>query len=97
METQQVDGSWYVSSRAVRFQQHFESGFPYGKDQFLSSAATSWAAMALMLSTPHARKPLLMPTVFYTDLPVPWHRLLIVASSEKARPAITPYKSARVE
>jgi Squalene-hopene cyclase C-terminal domain/Ankyrin repeats (3 copies)/Ankyrin repeat len=51
MQTQQADGSWHVASRAVRFQQHFETGFPYGKDQFLSAAATSWAAMALMLGT----------------------------------------------
>jgi N-acyl-D-amino-acid deacylase len=51
MRTQQPDGSWHVASRAVRFQQHFEAGFPYGKDQFLSATATSWAAMALMLST----------------------------------------------
>ena len=51
MQTQQPDGSWHVASRAVRFQQHFETGFPYGKDQFLSATATSWAAMALMLST----------------------------------------------
>jgi len=51
MQTQQADGSWHVASRAVRFQQHFETGFPYGKDQFISAAATSWAAMALMLST----------------------------------------------
>jgi len=50
LQTQQADGSWHVASRAVRFQQHFETGFPYGKDQFLSAAATSWAAMALMLS-----------------------------------------------
>jgi ankyrin repeat protein len=51
MQTQLPDGSWHVASRAVRFQQHFEAGFPYGKDQFISAAATSWAAMALMLST----------------------------------------------
>ena len=55
MQTQQPDGSWHVASRAVRFQQHFETGFPYGKDQFISSTATSWAAMALMLST-HVRE-----------------------------------------
>ena len=51
IQTQQPDGSWHVASRAVRFQQHFETGFPYGKDQFISATATSWAAMALMLST----------------------------------------------
>ena len=32
IQTQQPDGSWHVASRAVRFQQHFETGFPYGKD-----------------------------------------------------------------
>jgi hypothetical protein len=50
MQTQRPDGSWHVASRAVRFQQHFDAGFPYGKDQFISAAATSWATMALMLS-----------------------------------------------
>jgi hypothetical protein len=45
--TQLVDGSWYVPSRAIPIQPYFESGFPHGRDQFISAAATNWAAMAL--------------------------------------------------
>ena len=47
LRTQQEDGSWYVKSRAMTFQPYFESGFPHGRDQFISAAATSWAAIAL--------------------------------------------------
>lgn len=45
--TQLDDGSWFVRSRAFGFQPYFDAGFPHGKDQFISAAATSWAAIAL--------------------------------------------------
>jgi ankyrin repeat protein len=48
--TQNADGSWRVASRATKFQQYFESGFPYGHDQWISTMATGWAANALALS-----------------------------------------------
>jgi ankyrin repeat protein len=48
--TQSPDGSWHVSSRATKFQQYFESGFPYAHDQWISTMATGWAANALALS-----------------------------------------------
>ena len=48
--TQSPDGSWRVASRATKFQQYFESGFPYGHDQWISTMATGWAANALALS-----------------------------------------------
>ena len=48
IDTQLEDGSWLVSSRALPFQPYFESGFPHGEDQWISAAATNWAAMALM-------------------------------------------------
>jgi len=47
LSTQHGDGSWYVRSRATKFQPYFESGFPYGPDQWISSMATGWAALAL--------------------------------------------------
>jgi len=47
LRTQRSDGSWYVASRAPKFQPYFQSGFPYDHDQWISSAATAWAAMAL--------------------------------------------------
>ena len=34
-------------SRAPEFQPYFESGFPYGHDQWISASATAWATMAL--------------------------------------------------
>lgn len=47
LSTQLEDGSWYVRSRSVPFQPHFESGFPHGPDQWISMAATNWAVTAL--------------------------------------------------
>jgi len=52
LETQAKDGSWHVSSRAPRIQPYFESGFPYGKDQWISQWATGWSAVALTLALP---------------------------------------------
>jgi ankyrin repeat protein len=49
MRTQAEDGSWFVKSRAMKIQPYFESGFPYGHDQWISAAATAWATMALSL------------------------------------------------
>jgi ankyrin repeat protein len=47
LRTQAADGSWLVKTRAIWLQPYFESGFPYGRDQFISTAGTSWASMAL--------------------------------------------------
>ncbi len=55
LRTQREDGSWQVSSRSKPFQLYFESGFPHGKDQFISLAATSWATTALALCLPAKR------------------------------------------
>jgi ankyrin repeat protein len=48
LKTQCGDGSWFVRTRALPLQPHFESGFPYGRDQFISAAATNWATQALI-------------------------------------------------
>jgi squalene cyclase len=50
LRTQSDDGSWHVASRATKFQQYFESGFPYEHDQWISTMGTGWAAAALALS-----------------------------------------------
>ena len=47
LRSQAADGSWLVKTRAIWVQPYFESGFPYGRDQFISTAGTAWAAMAL--------------------------------------------------
>ena len=50
LATQAGDGSWHVLSRAAKIQPYFESGFPYGHDQWISSIGTAWAANALALA-----------------------------------------------
>jgi hypothetical protein len=50
LATQASDGSWHVTSRATKFQIYFESGFPYGHDQWISTMGTGWAASALALA-----------------------------------------------
>lgn len=49
-KAQLPDGSWHVVTRAEPFQTYYESGFPHGKDQFLSMAASGWATLALLLA-----------------------------------------------
>ncbi len=52
LRTQKNDGTWYVPSRSRPFQPYFESGFPYGTDQFIAVAASGWATAALALAVP---------------------------------------------
>jgi hypothetical protein len=56
LRTQKPDGSWHVASRAKPIQEYFESGFPHGKDQFISAFATAWATEALLLSLAQERR-----------------------------------------
>lgn len=50
VRTQLPDGTWHVKSRSKPFQPYYETGFPHGKDQFISVAASGWAATALALA-----------------------------------------------
>jgi squalene cyclase len=52
LRTQKPDGTWFVASRSHPFQPYFESGFPYGKDQFIAVAGSGWAAAAMALALP---------------------------------------------
>lgn len=52
VSTQAADGSWHVASRTPKFQPYFESGFPYGHDQWISQMATGWASAALSAAVP---------------------------------------------
>ncbi len=45
--TQKADGTWLVKTRAFAVQPLKDSGFPHGRDQWISASATSWAVMAL--------------------------------------------------
>jgi ankyrin repeat protein len=52
LRTQLADGSWFVASRSFPIVEYSRSGFPHGRSQFISAAATCWATMALTLTTP---------------------------------------------
>jgi hypothetical protein len=56
LQNQKPDGSWHVESRAKPLQEYFESGFPHGKDQFISAFATGWATEALLMSLAEERR-----------------------------------------
>ena len=47
LTTQAPDGSWHLASRSICLQPYFESGLPYGPDQWISAAGTTWSVMAL--------------------------------------------------
>jgi ankyrin repeat protein len=48
--TQRPDGSWFVPTRSFPLIAYVSSGFPHGRAQFISTAATCWATMALALT-----------------------------------------------
>jgi ankyrin repeat protein len=52
LRSQQADGSWHVKSRAPKFQPYFQSGFPHDHNQWISTAATSWATIGLSHAAP---------------------------------------------
>lgn len=49
LNTQLADGTWHVKRRAFPFQPTMESGFPHGRDSWISAAGSSWAVLALSL------------------------------------------------
>ncbi len=50
LRTQEADGTWYVSKRAIPGNNYFDAEFPYGESQYVSHAAACWATMALVLA-----------------------------------------------
>ncbi|MGV3722210.1 MAG: ankyrin repeat domain-containing protein [Actinomycetota bacterium] len=50
LRTQDDDGAWYVSKRAIPGNNYFDAEFPYGQSQYASHAAACWATMALILA-----------------------------------------------
>lgn len=54
LSTQLADGSWFVASRAIPLQPYFDAGFPHGRNQFISAAATNYATQALIYASSDA-------------------------------------------
>lgn len=53
--SQRNDGTWLVKSRSNPFQPYYESGFPHGKNQFISATASGWATTALAAAVPNKK------------------------------------------
>lgn len=53
--SQYQDGTWLVRTHSFPVQRYFESGFPYGRHQWISSAGTSWASLAIAQTLPDKR------------------------------------------
>jgi hypothetical protein len=47
VRTQATDGTWHVRTRAIPIQPYFESGYPYGPDQWISAAGAAYATLAI--------------------------------------------------
>jgi ankyrin repeat protein len=52
--SQYQDGSWLVKTHSFPVQRYFESGFPFGRHQWISAAGTSWASLAIAETLPDA-------------------------------------------
>jgi N-acyl-D-amino-acid deacylase len=52
LATQYQDGAWLVRTHSFPVQRYFESGFPFGRHQWISAAGTSWAALAIAQTLP---------------------------------------------
>jgi len=50
--TQYQDGTWLVKTHSFPVQRYFESGFPFGRHQWISAAGTSWASLAIAQTLP---------------------------------------------
>ncbi len=71
VNSQLPDGSWHVTSRSKPFQKYFESGFPHGADQFISTTATAWATLVLLFALPEQESPAILPLEGETPLELP--------------------------
>lgn len=88
IRTQAADGSWHVKSRihtpAPVSPPYFESGFPYGHDQYVSIAATSWAVMAFAEGLEPARNPAKpMPVPEAVPAAQPWMETALFGTAEE--------------
>jgi len=56
LRNQNADGSWLVKSRAYPVQRYFETGFPFDEHQWISSAGSSWASLAIAHTLPNSNR-----------------------------------------
>ena len=90
LTTQQPDGSWHIVSRlhppAPVSPPYFESGYPYGHDQFISAMGTAWSLMALATSLGPVEKHqrVSLPEAAPTDIPA-WAETVLFGTPAEVR------------
>jgi ankyrin repeat protein len=90
LNTQQPDGSWHVMSRlhppASVSPPYFESGYPYGHDQFISAMGTAWSLMALAtsLGPVEQHKPVSLSEAEPAAMP-PWAETVLFGTTADVR------------
>jgi hypothetical protein len=89
LRKQAQDGSWHVKSRIQTpvpvSPPYFESGFPYGHDQWLSCAATSWAVMALAEALPAKTGAKPLPLAGVAPTVGPWIETAMFGTADEVR------------
>jgi len=84
LSSQARDGSWRVHSRMLSPAEvsppYFSTGFPYGKDEFLSYAGSCWAVLALVSVLPAAPTPSI-PAQAVADSAPPWIRTALFGTT----------------
>jgi ankyrin repeat protein len=89
--SQAKDGTWHVHSRMLSpadiSPPYFTTGFPYGKDEYLSFAGSCWAVMALLSALPEAalQKPESPGTLASNDSTAPWIRAALFGTVAELR------------
>jgi ankyrin repeat protein len=56
LHNQYADGSWLVKTRSYPVQPYFESGYPFGRNQWISAAGASWASLAIAYTLPDLKR-----------------------------------------
>src|SRR4029453_5094938 len=89
ISTQAKDGTWRVETRMLSpapvSPKYFTTGFPYGKDEFISYAGSSWAVMALLSAIPKttaASKPPRIANAVPLEAPS-WSRTALFGSAQE--------------
>jgi len=80
--SQARDGTWRVRTRMLSPAEvsppYFSTGFPYGKDEYLSYAGTCWAVMALLSELPETSS---LKAPVRTDETAPWVRTALFGTT----------------
>ena len=84
VSTQARDGTWHVRTRMISpaevSPEYFSTGFPYGKDEFLSYAGSCWAVMALLSALPE--KPAVDPgNEAASSTAIPWAKTALFGTA----------------